>query len=110
MRRVGYDPAERGGAARFARDTELNPAILSRLLRDKGTADIQTCRVLARRLGHTVPQVLAAAGLIAPDEADASPEPREYSRREHIAALVGDDPDAQEAVIALLRALKKWAS
>ncbi|MFF4177615.1 hypothetical protein [Streptomyces sp. NPDC001750] len=109
MRRRGYDLTERGAQSRFARDAGINPAILSRTLLGKATPDIQTCRALARVLGYTVPHVLVAAGLITHDEVDTLPEPREYSPRDHVAALVGNDAAAQEAVIALLRALKKWA-
>ncbi|QKN87674.1 helix-turn-helix DNA-binding domain protein [Streptomyces phage Cumberbatch] len=109
MRRRGYDLDQRGEQARFARDADLSPGIVSRLLRASADPDIKTCGALARVLGYTTTRVLAAAGLIPDAEDDAPPAPRPLTPRDHIAALVGDDPDAQAAVITLLRALGKWA-
>jgi transcriptional regulator with XRE-family HTH domain len=110
MRRRGYDLNHRGEQARFARDAGLSPAIISRLLRTEGDPDIKTCGAIARALGYTTTRVLAAAGLVpASEDTSLSTSTRTYTQYEHLAALVGDDTAAQDAVIALLRALGKWA-
>lgn len=111
MRRRGYDLHQRGEQARFARDAALSPGIISRLLRSGADPDIKTCGALARALGYTTTQVLAAAGLIPNVEDDMPPPtpPRALTQHEHLVALVGEDTTAQDAVITLLRALGKWA-
>ncbi|MDX3214535.1 helix-turn-helix transcriptional regulator [Streptomyces sp. ME02-6991-2B] len=110
IRRRGYDLDARGEQARFARDAGLNPGIVSRLLRGGADPDVRTCGAIARTLGYTTTHVLAAAGLIPGDEDTTPPTPpRALTQREALAALAGDDTAAQDAVIALLRALGKWA-
>ncbi|MFJ4925247.1 helix-turn-helix domain-containing protein [Streptomyces sp. NPDC088736] len=106
MAQQGYDLSAYGTRSRFARDAGLGESIVSRALRGAAAPDIRTCVAIARVLGCKASDVLAAAGLI-PDENGEGPRPP--TPREHLVALVGDDVLAQEAVIALLRALGKWA-
>ncbi|GGV50973.1 hypothetical protein GCM10010293_62440 [Streptomyces griseoflavus] len=103
----GYDLNQRGEQTRFARAAGLKAATLSRLLRGGADPDIKTCGDLARALGCKTTHVLAAAGLI-PGVEEPMPTPRPLTRRDHLVGLVGNDPAAQEAVIVLLRALRKW--
>lgn len=105
--RRGYNLNRHGEQARFARDAGLNDSIVSRLLRGSADPDIKTCSAIALLLGCKATYVLAAAGLIPDDEADAPPRP--LTQREHLVGLVGNDTAAQDAVIVLLRALGKWA-
>lgn len=109
MRRRGYNLDERGEQARFARDADLNAGIVSRLLRGGAEPDVRTCGAIARTLGYTTTHVLAAAGLIPDVEDSKPPAQRTLTPREHLVGLVGDDSQAQDAVITLLRALGKWA-
>ncbi len=111
MRRRGYDLAQRGEQARFARDAGLSPGIISRLLRAGADPDIKTCGAIARTLGYTTTHVLTAAGLLPDITEDTTPPTpaRTLTKHEHLVALVGEDTAAQDAVITLLRALGKWA-
>lgn len=107
--RRGYDLSQRGEQTRFARTAGIKDATISRLLRGVAGPDLKTCVDIAKALGYKTTHVLTAAGLIPAEDGEAPPAPpRPLTQRDHLVGLVGGDTAAQEAVIVLLRALKKW--
>ncbi|WP_367652197.1 helix-turn-helix domain-containing protein [Streptomyces sp. LB8] len=103
----GYDLSERGGGRRaFAQRAGLGPAIVSRVLRDAARPDIATCGKIAAALGVTRLQVLVRAGYIPADEVPIGPAPAHISQRDALDALGVHSREDQEAVLALIRALR----
>jgi len=103
----GYDLRERGGGRRaFAEKAGLGPAIVSRVLRDTAVPDIKTCGKIARALGIKTGPVLVRAGHLPADELPTGTAPAAISQRDALAALGVHTEADQQAVLALIRALK----
>lgn len=104
MRLRGYDIDQRGEQARFARDADLHPGILSRLLKGGTDPDIRTARIIAQALNYPPTRVLIAAGLLPTEEERGTG----LTKHDHLKALTDGDSAAGDAVIAVLRATGHW--
>ncbi|MFF4751790.1 helix-turn-helix domain-containing protein [Streptomyces sp. NPDC001270] len=100
----GYDLSQRGGGrARFAVESGVPVATVSRFLRDQGGADPRTLGRIAQALGLPVAPLLVKAGILPASEL---PEHTgEITQQEALNALGITSPDDQTAVMAMVRAL-----
>ncbi|MFH9430273.1 helix-turn-helix domain-containing protein [Streptomyces sp. NPDC017615] len=65
----GYNLSQRGGGqTKFADDSGIGRATLSRILSGQGTNDIPTLSSIANALGHPLGDLLVRAGILDPSE------------------------------------------
>ena len=82
----GYDvdSPRGGGRSSLATGTGLNISVVSRLLSNERSPEIDTLRKLGRAFGLSLGEMLVHAGLAEPDELQL-PSPPEVARRSHLA-------------------------
>lgn len=71
----GYD-LRRGGQSRFARETDIDVSTISRALKGERMPEIDALRRIGRVLGHSLGEMLVAAGLAQADELPVHPDAR----------------------------------
>ncbi|HEY1179255.1 MAG TPA: helix-turn-helix transcriptional regulator [Phytomonospora sp.] len=102
LERRDYDMRPRGGGqGRFATDSGIGAATISRILNGQGAQDIKVLEALASALGVPLAEVLVAAGVLSRPELAAvqnpTPRPDGPITPEQAAAEMGiDDPDDLE--------------
>lgn len=67
LTRRGYDLAK-GGQSRFAREADLHPSIVNRILSEDRGAEVDVLRRMGNALGYTLGEMLLHAGLAGRDE------------------------------------------
>ncbi len=82
LTRRGYDLA-RGGQSRLAREADIHPSVINRVLREDRGLEIGLLRRLGKALGYSLGEMLVHAGLAEPDELPV---------REHLDAEPGAPP------------------
>lgn len=100
---------EHGGQKRFARDSGVSPATVSRLLRADGLPDLRTLNSLSEALSIPLGEILVRAGVAAPEDLAAAARPLspEPITPEQAAAELGiTDPQAVAAFVAMVSALR----
>ncbi|MEV5509022.1 helix-turn-helix domain-containing protein [Streptomyces orinoci] len=60
--------ADRGGQTRFAADSGISPATVSRLLRGDGLPDLRTLNALSEALQVPLSEILVRAGVLSPED------------------------------------------
>ncbi|MFK0180037.1 helix-turn-helix domain-containing protein [Streptomyces xanthochromogenes] len=103
----GY--SERGGQQRFAKDSGISPATVSRLLRADGLPDLRTLQVLAEALGLTLGEILVRSGVASQEELAAAARPitPDPISAEQAATELGiSEPQAVAAFVAMVNALR----
>jgi transcriptional regulator with XRE-family HTH domain len=107
----GYDLSARGGGrTRFAAESGLGRATVSRILSGHGATDIRVLRQLADALGVPLGDILIKAALITPSELGATQNPPPTSRftPEQAADGLGfNDPTKRAVFIASVHALQR---
>ncbi|MGW1772555.1 helix-turn-helix domain-containing protein [Streptomyces sp. NPDC002104] len=68
--RRGYP--ERGGQKRFATDSGISPATVSRLMRADGEPDLRTLGILAESLNIPLGEIFVRAGVLTPQDLAAA--------------------------------------
>lgn len=111
LTRRGYNLGMRGGGqSRFADDSGINRATVSRLLRGEHAPDVRTLQLLARALGLPLGEILVRAGIVTPDELGAVQQPFSGQRRitpEQAADELGiTDPQARRVFVNLADTLR----
>jgi transcriptional regulator with XRE-family HTH domain len=100
----GYDLSQRGGGrARFAEESGVPVATVSRFLRDQGGTDPRTLGRIAQALGVPVAPLLVKAGILPRSELPHAAT--EITQQEALTALGITNSQDQEAVLAMVRAL-----
>lgn len=109
----GYDLSTRGGArTRFADDSGIGRATISRILNGQGATDIRVLTQLAAALGTPLGTVLIIAGLVTPDDLQAiqhpHPNPEQRITPEQAADRLGiTDPTQRAVFLASVAALQR---
>ncbi|MGA5354012.1 helix-turn-helix domain-containing protein [Streptomyces thermodiastaticus] len=113
LTRRGYDLSglRSGGKARFAQDSGLSAATVSRLLRGDRITDIRVLRQVADALSVPLGEVLVRAGVIDEAELAAVRDPRPGERRitpEQAADELGiEDEQARRLFVSMTRTLQR---
>ncbi|MDN3056211.1 helix-turn-helix transcriptional regulator [Streptomyces sp. SRF1] len=100
---------EHGGQKRFARDSGISPATVSRLLRAEGLPDLKTLNALSEALSIPLGEVLVRAAVATPEDLAAASRPLSPDpiTPEQAAAELGiTDPQAVAAFVAMVSALR----
>lgn len=82
LTRRGYDLAS-GGQSRLAREADIHPSVINRVLREDRGLEIGPLRRLGKALGYSLGEMLVHAGVATPDELPV---------REHLDAEPGAPP------------------
>ncbi|MFH8403765.1 helix-turn-helix domain-containing protein [Streptomyces sp. NPDC018019] len=103
----GY--TERGGQKRFATDSGISPATVSRLLRADGIPDLKTLTLLAEAVRVPLGELLVRAAIAKPEDLAAaarpiSPDP--ITPQQAAAELGITDPQSVAAFEAMVSALR----
>ncbi|MEU5557401.1 helix-turn-helix transcriptional regulator [Streptomyces globisporus] len=106
MIRRGYP--ERGGQKKFAQDSGISAATVSRLLRADGLPDTRTLEALAAALGIGLPEMLVRAGVVKQEDlANLRPiTPNPITSREAAAELGITSPEGIEAFERMVNGLR----
>ncbi|WP_282792056.1 helix-turn-helix domain-containing protein [Streptomyces sp. CC224B] len=112
LTRRGYDLGPRGGGqTKFAEDSGIGRATISRILSGKGSTETRNLALLAEALTLPLPEVLIAAGIISAAELDRvrAPQPRQHPLTPEEAAdeLGIHDPQARRVFIATTETLQR---
>lgn len=70
LTRRGYDLAK-GGQSKFAREADIHPSMVNRIINEGRGAEIDVLRRMGRALGYTLGEMLINAGLADHDELPA---------------------------------------
>ncbi|MFE7316439.1 helix-turn-helix domain-containing protein [Streptomyces sp. NPDC057555] len=100
---------ERGGQQKFAKDSGISPATVSRLLRADGLPDLRTLQSLSEALGRPLGEILVRAGAASEDDLAAVSRPIAPNpiTAEQAAAELGiTEPQAVAAFVAMVTALR----
>ncbi|MCM2420276.1 helix-turn-helix transcriptional regulator [Streptomyces sp. RKAG293] len=103
---------ERGGQQRFAKESGISPATVSRLLRAEGLPDVRTLGLLAEALRVPLGEILVRAGVATPEDLAAAARPinpNPITAAQAAAELGITDPQsvaAFETMVAALRATR----
>lgn len=101
----GYDLSQRGGGrARFAEESGVPVATVSRFLRDQGGTDPRTLGRIAKALGVPVAPLLVKAGILPASELPGDRE-QQITQQDALHVLGVTTQQDQEAVMAMVRAL-----
>ncbi|MFF2922760.1 helix-turn-helix domain-containing protein [Streptomyces celluloflavus] len=100
---------EHGGQRKFAKDSGISPATVSRLLRADGLPDLRTLHLLAEALGVPLGEILVRAGVATPEQLAAaarpiSPDP--ITPKQAAAELGITDPQSVQAFETMVGALR----
>ncbi|MFE9450665.1 MULTISPECIES: helix-turn-helix domain-containing protein [Streptomyces] len=112
LERAGYDLRPRGGGqTRFARDSGIAQASVSRMLRGQGAPESRVLEAIAGTLGLPLAEVLVAAGILTRDVLQAIRQqgPRTDPLTPEAAAeeLGITDPQKVELFVSMTETLRK---
>ncbi|MGW7514818.1 helix-turn-helix domain-containing protein [Streptomyces sp. NPDC054796] len=110
--RRGYDLGIRGGGrTKFADESGIGRATVTRILRGESATDTQVLEKIAATLGVPFGQVLIEAGVVTPDQLGAAQHPERGPRRitpEQAADELGiEDAQARRLFVSMTETLQR---